>query len=209
MHNHLRLIIDNSCRSGVAPRPEKPRVKINPLRLAQRTDLLLYDGAVGELSERPPVAHPAGKHVELPGHFERAAKGIDDFVNSHGLRRYSSRLNKSSGLKLEKRPGLNSAIIARMDAARNQQLNLRSVEAIAARLVALRMAYGMAQSAFAGAAGIAANTYNQYERAISRPELDKAMLICDRFQVTLDWLYRGETAGLPYQTIERLRGATA
>lgn len=88
-----------------------------------------------------------------------------------------------------------------------QRFNPRSLDAIAERLIRLRHATGLTQSAFAAAAGIAANTYNHYERAKSRPELDKATLICDRFHVTLDWLYFGEMAGLPYQTVERLRAA--
>ena len=94
-----------------------------------------------------------------------------------------------------------------MDAAPKYQFNPRNLDAIAGRLVMLRSAMGMSQREFADAAGIATNTYNQYEKAKSRPELDKAILICDRFQVTLDWLYFGEIAGLPYHVTERLRAA--
>jgi transcriptional regulator with XRE-family HTH domain len=55
------------------------------------------------------------------------------------------------------------------------------------------------------AAKIEPNTWNQYEKGINRISLDKAALICEAFNVTLDWLYRGNAAGLPFSFAARLR----
>jgi DNA-binding XRE family transcriptional regulator len=73
----------------------------------------------------------------------------------------------------------------------------RSLDAIAARLRATREAFGLGQNEFARRAGIASNTYNQYEQARNLPRLDFANQICDTYGVTLDWIYRGDPSGLP------------
>jgi len=77
------------------------------------------------------------------------------------------------------------------------KLQPRSVDAIAARLRATRGAFGLGQNEFARRAGIATNTYNQYEQGRNLPRLDLANQICDVFSVTLDWIYRGDRSGLP------------
>jgi transcriptional regulator with XRE-family HTH domain len=73
----------------------------------------------------------------------------------------------------------------------------RSLNAIAARLRATREAFDLGQNEFARRAGIASNTYNQYEQAKNLPRLDFANQICDTYGVTLDWIYRGDPSGLP------------
>jgi transcriptional regulator with XRE-family HTH domain len=80
----------------------------------------------------------------------------------------------------------------------------RSLDAIAARLRATREAFGLGQNEFARRAGIASNTYNQYEQAKNLPRLDFANQICDTYGVTLDWIYRGDRAGLPVRIINLL-----
>jgi transcriptional regulator with XRE-family HTH domain len=79
----------------------------------------------------------------------------------------------------------------------NREHNPRSLDAIAARLRATREAFGLGQNEFARRAGIASNTYNQYEQAKNLPRLDFVNKICDTYGVTLDWIYRGDTSGLP------------
>jgi transcriptional regulator with XRE-family HTH domain len=74
----------------------------------------------------------------------------------------------------------------------------KSLPAIAHRLRATREALGLSQAEFCRRAGIATNTYNQYERAKGRPELDKAMAICEAFHLTLDWIYRGDASQIPH-----------
>lgn len=77
---------------------------------------------------------------------------------------------------------------------------------VATRLRRTREAFGMQQGEFAAAAGIAFNTYNQYEQGIRLVRLDNAMALCDRFELTLDWIYRGEAGGLPLQTWKLIQG---
>lgn len=82
------------------------------------------------------------------------------------------------------------------------------LDEIAARLVLLRTAHNQPnQAAFARWVGITPQTLNNYEGAYSRLSLDAAMKITRRTRVTLDWLYFGETGGLPYDVFERLTAA--
>jgi transcriptional regulator with XRE-family HTH domain len=82
----------------------------------------------------------------------------------------------------------------------------RSVEAIASRLVATREALGLNQTRLCERAGIATNTYNQWEKAKGRPDLDGAFLLCDAFGLSLDWIYRGDESRLPHDIAMKLRG---
>ena len=72
-----------------------------------------------------------------------------------------------------------------------------SPQSIARRLRLTREALGLNQTQFCTAGGIAPNTYNQWERARSRPELDGAAQLCEAHGLTLDWIYRGVSEGLP------------
>ena len=69
---------------------------------------------------------------------------------------------------------------------------------------------GMQQNEFAEAAGIKTNTYNQWENAVGKPDLEGAHKLCDGHGLTLDWIYRGDASGLKYdlaQAIKMLRQA--
>jgi transcriptional regulator with XRE-family HTH domain len=55
---------------------------------------------------------------------------------------------------------------------------------------------GKSQNAFATEAGIARNTYSQYKTGTNLPSVDEAHKLCDRWGLTLDWIYRGDTRGL-------------
>ena len=81
----------------------------------------------------------------------------------------------------------------------------RTVEAIARRLIATRHALGLNQRQLCERAGVAPNTYNQWERAKGRPDIDGALLLCDAFGLTLDWIYRGEMSALPHGIAVKLR----
>ena len=72
-----------------------------------------------------------------------------------------------------------------------------SVDAIAHRLRVTREALGLTQTELCRRTGIATNTYNQWEMGRGRPDLDQAMKLCNAFRYTLDWIYRGDSAGLP------------
>lgn len=98
-------------------------------------------------------------------------------------------------------------MIRRMEIVR--QSNPRSIDAIAERLKLTREALGMRQNAFAAAADLKPNAYNQYEKARGRPELDQAQALCDAHGLTLDWIYRGDASGLPAALVERIREKAA
>lgn len=72
-----------------------------------------------------------------------------------------------------------------------------SIDAIAHRLKITREAMEMTKSEFADKAGIARNTYSQWEGAKGRPSLDQAIALCLRHGLTLDWIYFGNGEGLP------------
>lgn len=74
----------------------------------------------------------------------------------------------------------------------------RSLDGIATRLRALRRATAVTQVEFCRRVKIATNTWNQYESAKNRPQLDQAIRIVDAYRVTLDWIYLGDEAGLPH-----------
>lgn len=80
----------------------------------------------------------------------------------------------------------------------------RSITAIAERLVRTRMALGLNQTQLCARAGLAKNTYNQWEGAHGRPGLDYAIQLCDAFDLTLDWIYLGHESCLRGHFIERL-----
>ena len=88
-------------------------------------------------------------------------------------------------------------------------MNPRSVEAIGRRLRHLRTTLDLNQTEFAKFAGLAQNAYSQYENGQRRPSLEAAFKMCDRYKVTLDWIYQGVSDGLPNRLWQELdRAAT-
>lgn len=73
------------------------------------------------------------------------------------------------------------------------------------RLALTRQVLGFAQGDFAARAGLKANAYNQYEMGKKRPSLEAAIALCDAYDLTLDWIYRGDASGLRYQTVEAMK----
>lgn len=73
-----------------------------------------------------------------------------------------------------------------------------SKKAMGLRLLLTRSALRLTSGHFASAAGIPKNTYSQYESGVRAPTLKYAIKLCDRFELTLDWLYRGDPSGLKY-----------
>lgn len=78
------------------------------------------------------------------------------------------------------------------------------VQKIAARLRAAREAMGHSQADICRLTGIRSGTYNQWEQAVGRPELDKAMILRDKLGWTLDYIYRGDITGLPFAIASKL-----
>jgi transcriptional regulator with XRE-family HTH domain len=80
---------------------------------------------------------------------------------------------------------------------------------IAQRLTLARQATGLAQGEYAARAGVAFNTYNQYENAKKRPSIENAILLCQTHKLTLDWIYRGDPSSLPYALADAIKALRA
>ncbi|MFW5642142.1 MAG: helix-turn-helix domain-containing protein [Roseicyclus sp.] len=73
------------------------------------------------------------------------------------------------------------------------------------RLQALRALIGLNKKDMADANGIDITNYGRFE-AGARPLPQKvALRLAERYDVTLDWLYRGRWGGLPLEVADRLR----
>jgi len=116
---------------------------------------------------------------------------------------YSSHLNEVKQLEPELTPAVRWGTLLRMELIKHAAP--RSIDAIAERLRVTRLALGMRQNAFAGAAGVAPNAYNQWERAKGRPDIDGAQALCDGHGLTLDWIYRGDASSLSAGLVEKIR----
>lgn len=79
------------------------------------------------------------------------------------------------------------------------------MSAIGLRLELTRQVLGLPQNEFCGRAEIATNTYNQYERGKKRPTIENAIALCDAYDLTLDWIYRGDPSGLRYDTADAIK----
>ena len=75
---------------------------------------------------------------------------------------------------------------------------------IARRLRATRLALGLKPSALCEATGIGTSTYSQWEAALRFPDVVQMIALCDRFALTLDWIYRGQIGGLSYDLATRV-----
>lgn len=84
-----------------------------------------------------------------------------------------------------------------------------TAEAIGQRLRLTREVLGLSQAEFADRCGIARNTYNQYEQGKNKPQLQLAIDMCERFNLTLDWLYRGDPSSLPYKLADAIKALRA
>lgn len=55
----------------------------------------------------------------------------------------------------------------------------------------------MDQQDFGVRAGLSQPQYNQFETGRRMLTLQAAMRLCEEYNLTLDWLFRGEPSGLP------------
>ncbi len=80
-----------------------------------------------------------------------------------------------------------------------------SHEAVARRLLALRLASGLTQGVFARKCGATSSGWANYESALRRPLPDAAVEIRRGTGVPLDWIYLGDLRGMPNEIIEKMR----
>lgn len=92
---------------------------------------------------------------------------------------------------------------------RDRSSDGRDAKAIGERLLLTRQALGLAQRDFADRAGLAANTYNQYETGKNVPALDRAHALCDAYAITMDWIYRGDPSSLRYELASAIKALRA
>lgn len=79
---------------------------------------------------------------------------------------------------------------------------------IGRRLEQLRLVLDVGdKQTFAGKLGIAKNTYSPFENGSRRLSLEVALRIRAKYKVPLDYLYFGETAGMPVWLDKKLREA--
>lgn len=79
------------------------------------------------------------------------------------------------------------------------------VRSIARRIKLTRQALGLSQAEICRRTGISPPAWNNYEKALGRPDLDPAFAIVRATGVTLDWLYFGAEAHLPSSVVEGIR----
>lgn len=78
------------------------------------------------------------------------------------------------------------------------------MERIAERLSLVREVNGLTQAEFARRAGIAANAWNNYERARKRISIEAAIRLVNTYDLTLDYIYLGDASNLPYRLAKAL-----
>lgn len=85
--------------------------------------------------------------------------------------------------------------------------------AVGGRLGQARAALGKNQAEISRVMGVSYQAWNNYESGRRPLDIVLASQLCERFGLTLDWLYRGELAGLPFEIAEEIighkRGTTA
>ena len=80
---------------------------------------------------------------------------------------------------------------------------------IAERLRITREALGFTQLEFASRAGIAGNTYNQYEKGKKLPSIRYAIQLCEAHNLSLDWIFRDDPSNLPYRLADAIKAIRA
>ena len=78
------------------------------------------------------------------------------------------------------------------------------VNVIAKRLITLREAVEPSAAELCRRTGLAANRWSQYESGERPITLAAATILCDKYGVTLDWIYRGDESGLPARLIKSM-----
>jgi transcriptional regulator with XRE-family HTH domain len=103
-----------------------------------------------------------------------------------------------------------TAIIVPMDKIRaGRQLAMRAAATrdIGLRVAAARIAAGMSQADLCKMAGLASSMVSQWERGKHRPSLDQIAPLLPLLEVSLDYLFLGETRGLSWEKSVSLSNA--
>jgi len=102
------------------------------------------------------------------------------------------------------------SVSARSAAMAERSVHPRSLEAVRARLIALRMAKGPNQRQFSTRAGIEPNTWGNYENDPERRiSIEEAFKLVDTYGVSLDWIYEGRAVAMPGDLMNKIREVEA
>lgn len=77
---------------------------------------------------------------------------------------------------------------------------------IGRRLRYLRESQGLAQATIAERINVARTRWNNWEVGVGRIPVDAAAQLVQIYGVTLDWIYLGREAGMPYDLMRKIRG---
>jgi len=80
---------------------------------------------------------------------------------------------------------------------------------VGSRLDATRAALEIDHADMARMLGINPQRWSNYTNGHRPISVDLAILLCDRFGLTLDWIYRGRIDGMPVGLADKLRPAPA
>jgi transcriptional regulator with XRE-family HTH domain len=88
---------------------------------------------------------------------------------------------------------------------RTTRLDPRTLPALAHRMKLLRLTTGLSATDFARENGMGRPMWHNIQTGFSRIGIDAAMTLCDKYHITLDWIYRGHDAMLPHGFAKRLQ----
>lgn len=77
------------------------------------------------------------------------------------------------------------------------------------RLRLVRRALGTDQGSFGLAAGIEPNTYNQIENGKKFPSYENAIALCDTYNISMDWIFRGHPGDMSARLWEAIKALKA
>lgn len=81
-------------------------------------------------------------------------------------------------------------------------------EAMAARLRALRATTGLSQQKFAEECGLGYKQWGNFETG-SRIGIDAALILVNKYRITLDWIYLGNKDMMPNGLMRRIEAIMA
>jgi len=80
---------------------------------------------------------------------------------------------------------------------------------IAQRLEAIRLAHEFPKREFAQAIGLDPSSYSKVLSGTKPLKAEYALLAAERFNVPMDYIYRGKTADVPYRVIQAAEQAAS
>ena len=193
---YLALVVDNSCD----PRFQKFLINGEAALGTQSEDPMVMP-----LREKPfflPIADRgifnAAQRRRCPGSAQSGHDGINTLENFAHKPLYSGDMNNVKVRNPESPDGLAPLNIWSMA----REIPTESLEAVALRLRAARMALDKSQREVCRNVNVQSNTWNQWEKGAYTPDVFAMGRFADLYGISLDWIYRGRPDSLPANRIE-------